>query len=518
MRITLINADQDSWASGMRSISAVLRQAGHDTRKVLAGGGSPTLTDAEAAAISALAEDSRIVGVSSMSRASARAKAILAALRRPGRFTVWGGVHPTLFPADCIPHADMVCRGEGEGFMVDLAERLSAGTHVGDIPNGAYDRGAGPVINALRPPLEELDSLPFPDYDADNEFALNGGTPISPDRAERADSAMFSGSRGCLYRCSYCSDPALRALYRGQGTYARKMSVRRFVEVAEEHRRAFPRAKTFYFTDEDFFARSEEELREFAELYPSRVGIPFECMASPLQVTEAKTALMVQAGMWRIDVGLESGSERTRREVMSRPVTDAAMVRAARAINSHPSVVPYYFLIIGNPYETREDLVRGMVFLRQLPKPFFLRTYNLVFLPGTQLFERASADGIISGIEESGHAMDFLAGYDYRGPAWKSRNLFLNSLLSLMAGRHTARRMGVVPAAMLPALTRRQIIDICDRQAWIGKLLVRAGRWTITGRRRALVLLSGVIGDPKLLYGLRFSINRRLRRPKATRS
>jgi 16S rRNA G966 N2-methylase RsmD len=33
-------------------------------------------------------------------------------------------MHPTIYPDDCAPHADLICRGEGEEFMIDLAERV----------------------------------------------------------------------------------------------------------------------------------------------------------------------------------------------------------------------------------------------------------------------------------------------------------------------------------------------------------------------------------------------------------
>jgi hypothetical protein len=37
MNITLISADEEKWASGMRSISSVLRRAGHKTTMIFAG-------------------------------------------------------------------------------------------------------------------------------------------------------------------------------------------------------------------------------------------------------------------------------------------------------------------------------------------------------------------------------------------------------------------------------------------------------------------------------------------------
>jgi hypothetical protein len=60
---------------------------------------------------------------------------------------------------------------------------------------------------------------------------------------------------------------------------------------------------------------------------------------------------------------------------------------AAKIINRHPHVIPYYFLIIGHPYEEEQDLIETIRFLGELPAPYYLRTYNLVFLPSTLHYE-----------------------------------------------------------------------------------------------------------------------------------
>lgn len=511
MHVTLICADHDSWASGLRSISAALRQAGHDTTIVLAGGADNDLRQPEVEAITAAARDAAMVGVSSMSRASRRAKAILASLRPLGKLTVWGGVHPSIFPEDCVAHADLVCRGEGEAFTIDLADRLAAGAPWADIPNGARHDAGGIVLNPLRPPIASLDELPLPDFSFDREYALAGGALAPRRERDEVRTVLFSGSRGCLYSCDYCSNGRLRAMYAGLGRYARKMSVGRFIEGLEHCRRSFPKVAAFYFTDEDFFARPPAELRQFAEEYPRRIGLPFECMASPLQITDEKMSLLAGAGLWRIDVGLESGSEHTRRKQLNRPVTDEAATRAASAIARHPHVVAYYFLIIGNPYESRADLLRGIDFLRGMKAPFFLRTYSLVFIPGTRLYERACRDGLIGGLSDSAFEIDFLGGFDHRTHAWKRNNLYLNSLLALMAGKFTRRRMGLLPRVLVQALTAPGVVDFCDRHPIVGASLGGLSRGGLTARRRGLALVSKVVRQPQLAYGVKAFLLRRRR-------
>ena len=516
MHITLICADDDSWAVGMRSISSALKAAGHQTKMIFAGSMRASLNSPTIGKVATLAQESDIIGISSMSRASNRAKMIIEGLKPLKKLIVWGGMHPTIYPEDCAPYADLICRGEGEEFMVDLADRMSAGRGFADILNGAYRNNGHVQLNELRPLIGDLDGLQFPDFSYENEFVLDGTGELIPNAKMReAPAILFSGSRGCQYSCHYCSNSQLKAIYKGKGRYARKMSVPAFIDAAKECLRLFPRAKYIYFTDEDFFARPVEEIREFAEQYPRQVALPFECMASPLQITEEKMELLTRAGMWRVDVGVESGSDDTKRRIYNRPVDNEAVMRAASAISKHHRVIAYYFFIIGNPYEQRQDLLQTIGLLRKIPSPYFLRAYNLVFIPGTQLFSRACQDGIIAGIEDSGYEIDFVGGLDYKGHDWKKNNLYLNSLISLMAGKSTRFRIGLLPKKIIPILTAPRLIDFCDHHTAIGKALVSLGKSSLRIRRAGLTLVSNVLKDNKIAYDPKFILkNRRRDSPK----
>lgn len=470
MQISLICADDDIWASGMRIISSVLRKAGHKTTMIFAGSPGVPIDRPVAQRIAELVGDSEIIGISSMSRGAQRAKELIEVLRPLGKLIIWGGMHPTLFPEDCVAHVDLVCRGEGEEFMLDLVDRVASGKGYADIPNGAYLSNGRPVLNDLRPPIADLDLLPLLDYAFDKEYIINQNGTFIPNTnmREGAYNILFSGSRGCLNQCSYCSNSQLLSLYKGNGRFVRKMSISRFVDAANEYHKLFPRANWFYFTDEDFFARPVEEMREFSEVYSNQLRIPWECMASPRQITEEKVDLAVKAGMRQIDIGLETGSERIRFEIFNRHISNEMQMKATMAINKHPQVQALYFLIIGNPYEERTDLLEGIQFIEKMPTPFSLRTYNLVFIPGTKLFNRACHDGVIKGINDSASNLDFLGGYNYKTHQWKRNNIYLNCLLSLMSGDSTRWRVGLIPRGLIPVLRAPKLVNLCDRHELIG--------------------------------------------------
>jgi radical SAM superfamily enzyme YgiQ (UPF0313 family) len=135
-------------------------------------------------------------------------------------------------------------------------------------------------------------------------------------------------------------------------------------------------------------------------------------------------------------------------------------------------VIPYSFLIIGNPYENEQDLIETIRCLEELPAPHSLRTYNLVFFPNTLLYEMAVADKIISGERGCGYQLDYLAGLNTQRAEWKNRNLYLNSILDLMVGKITPRRLGIIPRVLLEPMIRESIIRFNNRNMSLSRPVI----------------------------------------------
>ena len=173
MHVTLICTDDDNWAIGMRSISSALKQAGHSTRIILTCSGHGVLNARGLENIRSLSRPSDIVGISSMSRSSRKAKALIEALKSLGKPIVWGGMHPTVCPEDCVGYADLICRGEGEEFMVELTELLSKGKDYLNIQNGGNKKNDQVILNDVRPVVADMDSLPFVDFSFSDEFNVD---------------------------------------------------------------------------------------------------------------------------------------------------------------------------------------------------------------------------------------------------------------------------------------------------------------------------------------------------------
>lgn len=505
MRIVLISTDRDPWALGMRNISAVLKSAGQHTRLILMGSNKKLYSNQVLEETKELVKDSDIIGISCLSRGSDKTKQAIEYLRPLGMLIVWGGWHATLNPEDCAESADIVCMGEGEGMMLELTERLEKGREWKDMANAAYKDNDRMVMNPLRPLINNLDELPPVDFSCVDEFHLTprGFVRVSSvsDKTQPGQ-IVFNGSRGCAHQCTYCCNAKLKEIYSGKGRFVREMSIQKYVDTTRALRQYFARGKYFFLSDEDLFARSVDELQEFSEEFPRKVGLPFECCGSPWHITQEKMDLMVRAGLWRIRMGIESGSECTKRDIYKRPTSNEVVLRSSHIINGYPQISATYFFLGANPYERKEDLLETVRFMLDLSYPYQAQIFNLVFFPGSILYECAVRDGLIKGKEDSGYELDFRGGLRYKGHAWKTKNLYLNGLLFLTEGKSNRYRVGLLPRFLIPALLYPKVVNFGEKHPVIIKGINSFKMFTLFLRGHGARCLKLLVGDPTSVYNL----------------
>ncbi len=506
MYIALFHTDSDPWALGIRGISSILKQAGHKTLIILVREDADLSNYTFLKEIGRFIEGCDVIGISCLSRGSDRAIKLINYLKPIKKPIIWGGLHATLNPEECTQYADIVCRGEGDEAILDLVEKIENEEDWRSIPNIAYQKNGKVIMNALRPPVADLDNLPVHDFTFANEYHLTSEGIVKVQDASylsQTGEIVAIGSRGCAFHCTYCCNARIKKLYSGSGRYIRKMSIQKYIEHLRVLLKEYlPNARSLFLVDEDFFSRSLDDIREFSERYPAEIGIPFECCGSPVRINEEKMQLLVKAGLWRIRMGIESGSERTKREIYKRFISNEIVLRATQVIAKFPQVVPYYFFIIANPYEENDDLVQTVQLIMDLSRPFYVQTFNLVFFPGSDLYERALADGLIRGKEDSGHTLDFRAGLHYHGYTWKQKNLYLNALLYLMEGRSTRFRQGLIPRALIPYLIHARFVAFNEQHPGIARAAIGLNHIRLSLRSLGARILKKVLGDPTYVYDL----------------
>jgi anaerobic magnesium-protoporphyrin IX monomethyl ester cyclase len=335
-RILFIQNDYFQWLGPMW-ISALLKRHGHQVQLVTVFSELQVRREVNRIQPDLVAIHTLTGAHKFLLKAAAAAKQAL-----PGVKVIMGGPHATFFPEIVEnPAVDFVCRGEGEYAMLDLANRLDAGGPVDDIPNIWAKIDGRIAQNDLRPLIEDLDGLPFPD----RELYQQG-------RSGRPRTAYFITGRGCPHRCAMCFNEKNMALYRGKGPYVRIRSVENVLAEIEEYRRRYGKA-TLYFYD-DTFTIKRSWSRDFLEQYRERVGWPFFIMTRADALDAETVGQLKRGGCYLVCFGVESGSERVRNGILHKNISTELLCQAAELL--HGAGIPFHTTnILGIPGETVEE-------------------------------------------------------------------------------------------------------------------------------------------------------------------
>lgn len=389
--------------AGIRYVSAALKREGFDTHVVFLRDWvhnrleMPSDEEIQLALDVVREKKADLVGLGFMSSLYPMAREVTQRIKKafPGMPIVWGGIHPTSSPAECIQDVDYVCVGEGEVAAADLCRELRDGGDTTNIPNIWANKGGKIHENGPRPLMQDLDWLPYPDTADENKFYIEKGRVRNEEPWKRTAEYRIYFSRGCPYNCSYCYVSILRDVYDEKGKkFYRARSVEHILGELEEIQKTFPKVARIKIDDDTSFAFGEDWMNEFLEKYPKRVGIPFECLLIPPMMRPDMLARLKGAGLVRVQTGIESGSSKESKELHNRSPGNTSIMKFAEA-NKTLGLSVVYDVIVDNPHATEEMKLETAEFLLDLPRPYDIYFYSLNFFPGTALTKRSLADGTL---------------------------------------------------------------------------------------------------------------------------
>lgn len=294
-----------------------------------------------------------------------------------------GGIHPTLYPQIIInPSVDFICRGEGERPTCELLDALDGAVENFDIPNITWKKDGVIHSNDMRQLADPLDSLPFPDYAIYRECP-----PIANDTYP----TVFM-TRGCPFSCTYCHNSNQRKVYRGKGHYVRSFSTERILAEVESVIHNYPKARAV-FLGADTLGTDMVWLTELLTSYHARFTLPYTCLVRPEFVTEELAALLGRTNCHMIAFGIESGSQRVRRELLHRNYSDEQIINAAGMLRKYGIKFRTYN-VIGLPSETPDEMLATLELNLKI-KPDFPWCSIFTPYPGTKLADFAIAQGYL---------------------------------------------------------------------------------------------------------------------------
>jgi len=314
---------------------------------------------------------------------------LVAHTRDLGVPNIFGGVFPTFAPHLVMRHeqVDMLCVGEGENCIVDLANCLARGQDYSDVTN-LWLRNRNGVIkkNPISNPVDINDLPTITDiglFGEDRFYRPMGG------RIRRL--LPVETHRGCPYTCSFCNSPSQNRLYSDHSSFFRKKSIALVKKEIESHINTW-KAEYIYFWADTFLAWSKKEFDEFCEMYQD-IKLPFWCQTRTETISEYKFRKLKDVGLDRITFGMEHGNEQFRRDVVKRDYTNKETIK----LMSIPTDLDITFgvnNIIGFPGETRA-LAFDTIELNRYFKSDDVSCSTLVPFHGTEIRKLAEQNNLI---------------------------------------------------------------------------------------------------------------------------
>ncbi len=318
---------------------------------------------------------------------------------------IWGGVHPTVSPDSCIKFADIVCVGEGEDAIADLACALQESRNFTKIEN-LWVRWNGQIYrNQVRPLREDLDSIPFPDYElAGRQFIVSRGRIVEANPKNMRGALKryrLLTTRGCPYACTFCCNSTWLKIYRGKGHWVRKRSIEKIIDELSYMKSKFKTINSISIIDDTFFVRTEQEFEDFAKLYREKIALPFEINTHPATINRRKIEILHSCGCALVKMGIQSGSEKTNFEIFKRRVPNEQTIKAMEILNEFPLLQKEYHYIVCNPFEPDEQMIETLHFAAEHHRGNFkVLIFPLALFPGSQLHQWAKERNIIQGEQE----------------------------------------------------------------------------------------------------------------------
>lgn len=317
-------------------------------------------------------------------------------LPEPRPVLIIGGVHAIVKSEKVLenPEVKAVCIGDGVTSILPLVEAVAQKEDWDNIPNIIY-RKNNELVKTHRICMD-MEKEPLPDFsdfdDSHYKFIY---------RAENYRRLRIEASRGCPYSCHFCSSEVIRKSFAGNDW---SKVLRRSPGKAIEHIRKLVGLHNVNFvslTDENFFGAPKEWVEKFANLYEKEINLPFMIMTNARMVTESNAKLLKQMNCVSISIGLESGNEEYRKNILNKRETDADLIRASKLAEKY-NIRCQMLLMIGLPEQTRAIIDDTIKLLRKMPNVAVgVNYYDPV--PGSKIFNDCESKNLVESLSEIEH-------------------------------------------------------------------------------------------------------------------
>ncbi len=306
--------------------------------------------------------------------------------------TVTGGTHPSFLPKECLDSCaglDFIVLGEGEHTFKMLLDSFKASGSYENIDGIAFRKNGQVVINPKTSFIENIDEIPNPARDLlDLEKYFKIDLPMGLVSRQSPSMNMIT-SRGCPYKCSFCSSSVF---------WGRNYRLRSAENVLEEMAQLKSMGvKELKFFDDNLTLDKQRAKKIFQGMIDRKFGFTWNTPNGVAAQTldEELIVLMKESGCYEITLAIESGDEKTLRDIIKKPIDLEKTMSAAKMIAAH-GIDTYGFFIIGFPQETKQAIYNTLKFMEKI-KLDRVSLFLANPLPGTEIYQECIKRGYLNG-------------------------------------------------------------------------------------------------------------------------
>jgi len=288
----------------------------------------------------------------------------------PDAVVILGGLHPSALPDEALQTGcvDYVVRGEGEEVLLKLYRAIRGDDNPTEVLGVSYVRDGQCFHNSEAPLIPDINAIPM--------------FPYHLFRHPKYDMGFMTTSRGCPYRCSYCSQRLMT------GTTYRYKSAEKIVEELSILVDTYKQNQIALYDDN--FCLQRKRVHKLCDMLIDtglnrKVSLSVQTRADNLleHGGEELVRHMAEAGFSHVGFGLETGVQRLA-DLTRKDETVECHLEATKLCKRHGMNVSL-FMIFGFPTETNEDRETGFRVVRNAGV-LATKFNNIIPYPGTPLF------------------------------------------------------------------------------------------------------------------------------------
>ena len=356
--------------------------------------------------------------------------------------TIAGGIHFSFIPEESLndfPEIDYIVRGEGEYTLVELIKSLNNAGKIENIRGISFRNNGNIIHTPSRPLIKNLDSLPYPGYHLVEDYVSR--YHFSMMAGKNTCYMTFEGSRGCDFKCSFCTQ------WSHWGGRWRTKSIKRIADEIEFLNETYG-GVFLWFTD-DHFNIGLRGKKLYNELKKRKCKEEIMLFMQARTDDVANNPDVIQklrsVGTYWIMCGVENDSAETLKEFKKQ--TKSKDAYSTMKILRENDIFSHAMFVIGSRRDTYESIERLRNYSVDLQPDFTIYTALTPF-PGTPYFEQAKKNGWVFDLNYSNYDMahaimatETLTRKEVQQELWKCYRYFYGSYRKNIAAIFSSNKL-----------------------------------------------------------------------------